>query len=380
MKKLTTLLFVLVFASSMAFAQNNDADVDQTGDDHNATVSQDGSLHEAIVDQDSHFGTGHTAEITQQTGDENFAYVDQNQANSEAYITQTGSYNESRSKQAGYNVANILQEGNTNVLGQYNNLSANAYQKNGFGNGVGDMSSLDLDQIGDLNEAGLWQEHHAEASIAQNGNENDAHVYQSGTAGLAVNSAFVSQNGNLNEADVNQDGEGNSASVQQGHAAYTSSSNTADIDQMGNSNTASFGLQDGDGNEVTASQDGSGNYSDFFVEYGNDNTISTSVVGDGNRTEFEVDADWSVWSSDNSITIDKDGDSNYVAGYVKGDDNTVSITQDGSGNMVGSDWYTGDGVNITGSNNTVSVSQMSDGNVSMTTVNGSNNTATITQN
>jgi len=70
MKKLFMIAFALVFSTGIAFAQDNDSDIDQVGDDSDATVVQDGSMNESVISQNSGFGTGHTAEVTQ-TGMEN---------------------------------------------------------------------------------------------------------------------------------------------------------------------------------------------------------------------------------------------------------------------------------------------------------------------
>ena len=45
MKKLSTLTLGLLFAAGSAFAQSNDATVDQTGDNNDATVNQIGTLN-----------------------------------------------------------------------------------------------------------------------------------------------------------------------------------------------------------------------------------------------------------------------------------------------------------------------------------------------
>ena len=64
MKKVTTLLFVLVFASSMAFAQDNSATTSQTGDDNQVTIDQNNYSNSG----------GHVADVSQD-GDENNADV-----------------------------------------------------------------------------------------------------------------------------------------------------------------------------------------------------------------------------------------------------------------------------------------------------------------
>ena len=40
MKKLTTLLVAMLFTAGMAFAQSNEATIDQVGDDHEAMIDQ----------------------------------------------------------------------------------------------------------------------------------------------------------------------------------------------------------------------------------------------------------------------------------------------------------------------------------------------------
>jgi hypothetical protein len=79
------------------------------------------------------------------------------------------------------------------------------------------------------------------------------------------------------------------------------------------------------------------------------------------------------------ITVEKDGDTNYLAGSIEGDGNTVDVFQDGSNNRVGTDWYIKDGVNITGDSNMVDVMQNGSGHMSTTMINGNNNTATVMQ-
>lgn len=375
MKTLITLTTALLFTAGSVFAQSNDATVSQQGDDNSALVDQEGSNHEAIIDQDT-WGEGHTAEVDQHSGTDNFTNILQDQRNAEAYVEQAGSNNESRLKQSGPNLAEINQAGNNNILGQYDDLSKNAFQKNGT-SFADDKNWLDLDQLGDGNTAGVWQEHHGEVTISQEGDNNDSRAYQSGTRAESLNSSSTSMTGNDNSTDTYQDGEGNSASINIG--PYLSDLNTIEMDQNGDDNDASFSVQMGDGNDISIDQDGSSNYSEYSVKYGDDNTITADVDGTSNRTRFSIDTEWGGMSSGNTLSVTKSGDSNYLSGSIEGDNNSVTVLQDGNGNSVGTSWYTKDGVDITGDSNTVDISQTSDNNSAYTSMTGNSNTATITQ-
>lgn len=164
----------------MTFAQNNSAIQTQTGNDNDAIVDQAGNDNESIIDQTSSFGTGQYAEVDQ-NGSENESDILQDRANAEAYIHQLGSQNQSASKQSGYNILDVYQEGNNNILSGYG-TRARAYQKNGSGIFTSDMNEIDLYQLGNGNEAGVWQEHHAEATISQIGEGNNTQIFQSGPA------------------------------------------------------------------------------------------------------------------------------------------------------------------------------------------------------
>ncbi|MGD8305252.1 MAG: hypothetical protein PVF17_01235, partial [Ignavibacteria bacterium] len=62
-----------------------------------------------------------------------------------------------------------------------------------------------------------------------------------------------------------------------------------------------------------------------------------------------------------------------------GDNNAITLIQTGNDNYIGTDWYTTDGVVITGNSNMVKVKQLSDGNSSMNTVTGNGNTINVLQ-
>jgi hypothetical protein len=70
---------------------------------------------------------------------------------------------------------------------------------------------------------------------------------------------------------------------------------------------------------------------------------------------------------------------NVATGKVAGDNNAITLIQTGNDNYIGTDWYTTDGVVITGNSNMVKVKQLSDGNSSMNTVTGNGNTINVLQ-
>jgi len=111
-------------------------------------------------------------------------------------------------------------------------------------------------------------------------------------------------------------GAGNSASITQGVSVYTSNNNEADLTQTGNDNSASFTLTWGDENNVTIDQIGDNNYSEYSVKYGDMNTITADIEGNNNRTRLNVNTAWGNLSSGNSITVTKDGDYNWISGWV----------------------------------------------------------------
>ena len=81
--------------------------------------------------------------------------------------------------------------------------------------------------------------------------------------------------------------------------------------------------------------------------------------------------------TNNEVALGQYGSDNEAMVEVSGpgsQGNDIGITQDGVGNMV-----TGPGVFIQGSSNNVEIMQSSDYNQSVVTVNGSQNTATVTQ-
>lgn len=300
MKKLTTLLFVLVFASSMAVAQNtattnqngnnNDITVTQEqdgGGGNVATVNQDGDDSEAIIDQTSSFGSGHTATINQGASSVlNFADILQDQANAEATVNQEGAgENEVRLKQSGYNVANVNQDGEGNRLGSYSDISNDrAFQKNGTGLFADGFNLLNLDVQGDNNDVGILQEANTEADIDvfNSSMGNEIKVYQKGENG-----------GNLTMADVNvDDAWSNNVDIYQGDTGPGIGENTATVN----------------------------------LNYHDSNIIDINQLAEGNTATVNM-GDGSVFGSANTATITQNSSDNVATVNVVGSSNSSTITQ-----------------------------------------------------
>lgn len=386
MKRLVSVLVAVFFMTGMVVAQNTSTTT-QTGDGNNATVDQQGSDHESIIEQQAHssgdLDDGNTVVVNQNSGINNFSDVLQGNApalNAETYVDQVGSNNDFSIKQAGgSNWADIDQEGNGNIIGNYKNYSGRAVQINGNVIGQADKNFLEVDQLGDNNKLGVWQDHYADAKIEQNGNLNETNVKQTSAKYGELNEADVEINGNENITEVYQEGDGNDANMQVGHPSYVSSENNITITQDGNNNKATYSHQLGDENEVVIDQFGNSNESEITLENGSENVVSYDVDGTGNYADFYIDADWTDHSNENNLNIIQEGNSNLAVGKIHGDLNDVDIEQDGNNNMVGSDWWYSDGVNIMGSNNTVDIQQMNNGNSSLNSINGNGNTITVTQ-
>ncbi|SHF32917.1 Curlin associated repeat-containing protein [Fodinibius roseus] len=261
MKKLTTLLFVLVFASSMAYAQN-DATVDQDGNDNNATVNQtytSGAMNEASINQ---IGNDNTVERLNQLGGGNWFGVTQdgddnlvkshaeqgsnaaesqggsitisqtNDGNGVWDADQAGSENNATIYQDGDDVANIEAQvspsggsGNTILIDQMDGAnSVGAFSSNGPGAyQEGEGNSMDITQNGGaaagteskmitgVNSNFFRGNIEGGQGLIQFGNDNEMRIDQDGASTVE----FIVQDGNLNVADVMQTGNGHTASVSQ---------------------------------------------------------------------------------------------------------------------------------------------------------------------
>jgi len=401
MKKLLTVAFGMLFVAGFAFGQSNVSDVDQVGNGNAATVTQAGSSHESYISQNT-WGDGHTATVEQSGGSGNFSDILQDQRSAEAYVDQIGSSNESRLKQSGPNSADITQDGEGNILGSYSNLANRAYQKNGtsFPN---DNNTLVLDQAGSGNKAGMWQEHHAQTEIHQDGTDNESYVYQSGSAAGPLNKVLVYQDGTANYSDIHQDGEGNKA----GYGAY-GHDNMLTATQDGYDNQAAvdeYRWKDADNYNntvhISQSNNSAGLGSRAYMQMkGDNNTVNVSQSGSWNQVRdggMFPDVDAEVLLSDPSaffkyegdgstITFTQNGNQNVVSGEVHNSGLDMDINQQGNVNQtfmtVGTTGIlTGNMIDVdqVGNSNTATLSIESNSNTATVNQVGNNNSASITQ-
>lgn len=212
MKKLTTLLLVILFTSGMAFAQSNNATIDQIGDDHESTITQVGSMNGAFVEQTADAGREGddvgTATI-EQTGSENSVNLRQRAffGDAEADIVQLGDRNRVEGtapgndflQNHGLNIVDVYMEGNDNVL---YSLRSEA-QKN--------ANELYLEITGNDNNVGMEQET-GYGDVSIDGDLNNVMLSQLGN-NSAYNTALVDIIGNENGVDVTQTMDSNSATV-----------------------------------------------------------------------------------------------------------------------------------------------------------------------
>ena len=213
MKKLS-FLFAMIFAVSMAIAQNNESTTDVDGNNNLTTVNQVGMENDADVT------------------------VDGNQNNA---LVQQGNFG-GGNIQSNYAEASIEQIGNKNL--------AEVNQRQGFASGTA-VNSHSIYQEGNENEGWLTTFNGGNSGmISQEGNSNWAKGRQSGKPD---NNIEISQVGNNNWADVNQMNStgnpqniaGNSASVSQdGNNNWTS------VDQSGGHHHTFIENTTGSGNEV----------------------------------------------------------------------------------------------------------------------------------
>jgi hypothetical protein len=254
MKKLSTFSVAFLFTAGIAFAQSNDATVDQDGDNNQATVEQVGSMNQASATQ-----TGNSSEIIiDQAGVSNYAEANHR---GDGFIQQIQSGNDNLARAFGGDNGWLSQtqigDDNVALIGVTRNAliqnsSAEQYQE-GNGNhaeveirqGNGRWNTIYQSQIGNDNYAIVQDMGNGNnVTQLQEGDENTSIVGNVGNPQLGGMSVLTDQYGNNNHAEVfgsqNDDalifqtGDWNHASISQ-----TAGSDFAQINQTGNYNTAS---------------------------------------------------------------------------------------------------------------------------------------------
>lgn len=268
MKKLSTLTLGLLFAAGSAFAQSNDASVEQNGDNHDAQVTQSGELNFADVTQSN----GYNEVILNQESNAS--------GSSSAIIIQDVSATSSSNRgqdvmldQVGYNEATITQGAAGNKVLNYTEDGA-ATQTS-----LGSLNTLLINQGGTA-----W----SRVFVDQTEGGNSADVKQSGGISFVAsilqdsenNTASVTQTGANSDADIQQLGAGSHmATVIQGES-FSDGTNTGVIVQDGLSHTVTL-TQYGDANLSTITQNGELNVATVMQD-GMSNTASATQIGVSN--------------------------------------------------------------------------------------------------
>jgi len=393
MKRLIITSFILVFAGSMAFAQNNSASVAQTGNSNGSAVSQNGSANTTTVTQDGDSNTGDVS----QNGTANEAVIDQGIQNilsnfAFARIGQNGESNQATIKQRqGFNGGTTPTEHTIDQIGDLNEASFTAF------NGGHEGSIL---QEGDRNQAqGVQANGGSMIDIRQLSNDNWARARQfNGPSGSMID--IEQRDGDFNRADVLQRGPDNTATIRQAgnendvmatqEGSFNgvlvelgvfggADLNNVDFSQNGNGNYLETKQVRATGNNVVGSQAGDDNFFRVGIR-GERNDVNVSTTGDGNRGSWGFTESFPELSEDNTFTLTQNGSYNITSGEITGDNNTITLLQSANNNAIGSTWFAEDGVVVEGDFNTVSISQLSNANQAFVNVAGNSNTATITQN
>ncbi|WP_205626905.1 hypothetical protein, partial [Pseudoponticoccus marisrubri] len=342
-----------------------------------------------------------TTVMTTAWADDNDAYLDQLGDNNTALITQSGDANDAGStvhamtQDGDNNDLDILQTGNGNAVGLKNGGNQNEVDQ------IGDGNVASVEQLTDDNFVNEIQQNAQTAtgtntlsivqtstnaayapgtpsgllsgfgsivsSVSQTntgGADNSVTVYQDANDGstrydrhriggnLPRNAGTIFRNSNLNFASngIVQNGAGNTADLSQEGSSHLivlseqiGDGNTVDLEQIGERNTIVRVSQDSTGslvggNTATVSQDGFNNGDDgnpFTVgrfaagttvvqgtvtQIGGDNDVDYMAVGNDNLFGFYQDG---TGNSVGMVTIT--GNGNETAGYQEGTDNTITI-------------------------------------------------------
>ena len=411
MKRLFSLLTMVIVMTGMVMAQGNSATTSQNGNNNSATQDQTGNSNTAEVTQGMFQGAtdseGATA-IQTQDGSENSAIIKQRDWSNPGNLAeqeQIGEGNQAASIM--YNGANEsyqLQEGDGN------------WSKFQTSNGSGNYG--ETRQLGDNNEAFVKLLHSSSstAEVMQDGEGNQAEVEAQGennTASMSQygydNEASYSVFGYGNEFTGEQDGQMNQMFINQATwydaenygnqitATQTGNENLLDAKLKGDDNTLNF-TQSGSFNEIIGFGGDpfmyEGDYSSIDIEQINDNnTVRADIKGTnqdldvwqksyspGNTAKIEIDAALGGGAASQSVSVMQDGTNNLSDVYIQGNGNSVEHTQpkDVEGPVIvnkDNEAYT----SIWGSGNSASIYQEGDANQAEQNIWGTGNSASTHQ-
>ena len=229
MKKLIAIFGVIAFTAGMAFAQNNDASIDQTGDNHEAVIEQIGLSNKAYVVQTQNNDNFHAEADIMQHGDFNFVNLNQSShwgVNTEANIEQIG--NNNRVSGDLDDDSEFLLQNNAGGLLDVKMVGNNNSLYSLVGEAQKNRNEFILTIEGDDNTVGMHQEFgFAYADI--DGSNNDLTIWQSAGANWdesKFNVVNVDILGDFNTVDISQQNISNNAKVD-----IDGSFNTATITQ-----------------------------------------------------------------------------------------------------------------------------------------------------
>jgi hypothetical protein len=303
MKKVMSLLVMVIFATSISVAQNNLSEVSQTGQNNSATTEQVGDNNVSDVRQERVSGLPLTVSGLNdneydlyQEGSGNISKLGQNYGTSEAKINQIGDNNKLRNSKTFTNSNYLYGESEFAIQG---------------------ASILELDQNGDRNEAGVNQRAKDNfADIDQTGNDNKTDVYQYSFGGVAPpafgNEAIIEQIGNENISEVSQSGAlGSSGRSNEVLVKQEGNNNNTKIYQFGNENTAKHWV------------------------YGYNNIMDIDQTGDKHAAVIDQYNYKDVDNYGNNVSVIQEGPhKNDFYAKLKGDDNIINIHQNGAWNGI----------------------------------------------
>lgn len=433
--KLSKLLLTstTAFGLSMtaAFADGNEALIEQDGNYHNLSIDQnDGENNKAgasgneILQKSQFTQNGNTLSLIQR-GDRNevglgvivnrgsgFFQLNQSGPGSSATVVQDSDDNKivtinqvARTARATGNTLTATQD-----TGDGNEITAISQDANGSTDGTtaGRLGhSADLTQSGTNNLIASVKQIGADNStVAQISGESNGRGALSGFAAASgATTSTLEQNGSSNDIDLVINGRPSIPVADENQFGITqlgaeNTVNTVTLD----SKRANLGIyQDGDRNEVAMSTIEGNDNTIGIRQLQDDNLAQVNITGNGVGNSFFIDQDGMFNEGYVTISGSNNGDglvsNDPLAGAVltdtagvvdwergvlrqRGDFNTADLSQYGSGNMFGT-LQIGDNNSIAGvqdgSTNQVAVLQLGNGNTADYNQSGTGNNAAITQ-
>lgn len=347
---LTVSTAALIMGAGTAFANGNQAFIDQVGGSNTALIQQTGDDNDVgrnnlKVIQNSTEGQGHEIDVLQ-SGDRNrVGTIDF--SGIWGGINGSGFWQRSQGGNSG-NKASVIQSTNDNQVRSIGQQTGNGVTRGhrleivqGGGDGNRINSALQSTRTSSANTPNPFS--------GSNRNGNTADITQTGTDNLIDE---ISQRGIVNIADVNIVGNDNGKSGLTGVAAVTGVQNSS-ILQTGRNNRINFEIDNGDDNRFGITQIGDDNRATGpgIVISGDANQFGLFQNGLSNRVSVAE-----IQGNGNIVGISQDGTSNLASLEIVGagsDDNRISITQFGTNDAF---------VNVEGDGNEFDVWQNDDSN------------------